>query len=169
MSALWLNYSNFNWGQRKKTHRHTKQISFFRPNKEVILWEGLTRVTHLNKSHHRISYLKVIVTKLPRLPCWVFQIIIHKTVGELLQNQNLLLTISVTAINFYLLALLGLITDLNDRFSYPYTSTSEIYTLSYTWIPKTNLFWAEPLRIGHYTVVPHGEFYSLDPQIYFLG
>ena len=31
----------------------------------------------------------------------------------------------------HLLALLGLITDLNDRFSYPYTSTSEIYTLSY--------------------------------------
>ena len=41
---------------------HTKQISFFRPNKEVVLWEGLARVTHLNVSHHRTSYLKDIVT-----------------------------------------------------------------------------------------------------------
>ena len=63
----------------------------------------------------------------------------------------------------HLLALLGLITDLNDRFSYPYTSTSEIDTLSYAWILKNVLFWAEPLRIGHYTAVPHREFHSLDP------
>ena len=95
-----------------------------------------------------ISYLKVIVTDPPRLSSWVFQIIIHKTVGELSQNQNLLLTFSQP---WNALALLGLITDRNDRFSYPYTSTSEKYTLSYTWILKNVLAIIRLYPTGNFT------------------
>ena len=43
MLALWLNYFSCIWGQRKKTHTHTKQISFFHPNKGIVLWEVLAK------------------------------------------------------------------------------------------------------------------------------
>ena len=48
----------------------------------------------------------------------------------------------------HLLAVFGLITNLYDRFSYSFTSTSEIYTLSYTWILKnvTRLGGTSPYR-----------------------
>ena len=91
-------------------------------------------------SHHKTSYLKVILSDKAPLgyPAECFRssyirqwVNCHetRTFYRLFHNHKI-----------HLLALLGLITDLNDRIPYPYTSTSEIYPFIYLNFEKRTSF-----------------------------
>ena len=162
MLALWLNYSNFDWG-------HTKQISFFRPNKRIVLWEVLAKEFSFECNPPQVFILKSYCQWQSPPSAILLSVSDRHTI-----DSRWTLTKPEPFIDYF-----TAIKCICYPFETYYQPKWQIFLPLYfnkgnipfhipeSW--KMYLFWVEPPRTGHYRAVPHREFYSLDPQIYFLG